>query len=362
MSGKRKSYKASSRRHKRRADGTEELGDLSDDEDGESLERKMARLRREIEELKDEAGKRKMERQKAGQEVVQDEGTQVSPDDAAVLSRLLDGISLNNGTTGSTASTRLARALASSLPASAPPSQTTAPPKSGEPATYTVTYAPNYLESHVLAKAADFDGRLTALEKALGIPSTSVPAFSTNGSPLAILPTLDTLQRQISVLSTSTPTSLDAVSRRVRTLTQEAERLKDERRAAKIAQDELRAIGGEAGAKGTADGEDSEQAAKINALYGTLPTIENLAPLLPSLLERLRSLRTIHADAAQAGEGLEKLALRQEEMGREIARWREGLVKVEAAIKESEGTVGGNMKAVEGWVKELEGRVQSLAG
>ena len=37
------------------------LGDISDEEDGESLERKLARLRREIEEVKEEFGKRSYE-------------------------------------------------------------------------------------------------------------------------------------------------------------------------------------------------------------------------------------------------------------------------------------------------------------
>ena len=61
VDGKRKSYKASSRRQRILQDGTEELGDLSDDDDDESLERRIARLKREVEEAKDEYAKRKTE-------------------------------------------------------------------------------------------------------------------------------------------------------------------------------------------------------------------------------------------------------------------------------------------------------------
>lgn len=57
IAAKRKSYKSKNRRRQRRDDGLEEVGDLSDGED-ESLERKMARLRREVEELKVEMANR----------------------------------------------------------------------------------------------------------------------------------------------------------------------------------------------------------------------------------------------------------------------------------------------------------------
>jgi nuclear migration protein JNM1 len=106
--------------------------------------------------------------------------------------------------------------------------------------------------------------------------------------------------------------------------------------------------------------EDPEQIAKVNALYGTLATIESLSPMLPAVLDRLRSLRAIHADAATASESLGRVEKRQEDMGTEIQRWREGLEKVEAAMLEGEKTMGGNMTVVEGWVKELEAKMESL--
>ena len=105
---------------------------------------------------------------------------------------------------------------------------------------------------------------------------------------------------------------------------------------------------------------NASQVAKINALYGTLPTIEGLSPLLPSLLDRLRSLRAIHADAATASEGLERVERRQTEMADDIKRWKEGLEKVEKAMKQGETVMGGNMKVVEGWVKELEQKMGKL--
>jgi nuclear migration protein JNM1 len=334
------------------------LGDISDEEDGESLERKLARLRREIEEVKEEFGKRSYEKQKVNGMSDDVEGLE-GEDEAVNLSKMLDSISVSHGSTKGSAGVRLAKSLGSSIKTSEPPQTTIIPQKGGEAATYTVTYAPDYQQSHTFARAADFDSRLTLLEKALGITSIAIPALDSKGVPMAVLPTLDRLQRQISVITEASPSSLDSISRRVRTLTQEAERLDEARKAAKAAQEELRAANGDASAKagGGEDASDSEQVAKINALYGTLGTIENLAPILPSLLDRLRSLRAIHTDAATASETLQRVAKRQEDMAVDIKKWREGLEKVEQAMKQSETVTGGNMKVVEGWVKDLEERM-----
>lgn len=303
-------------------------------------------MRREIEEVKEEYARKIAEKKDVGDK------QEVNEDDVSSLSRILDGLSALR-TKPATTGGKLARDLGTGIQASGPPQVVQ---RAGEQATYTVTYAPIYQQSHALAKAADFDGRLAMLEKSLGLSSNALP---TSGAsvPRAILPTLETLQRQISLLNDSTPSSLDSISRRVRTLTQEAEQLEEARKSAKAARDALKAAGGDIAAE---DGEDSEQVSKINALYGTLSTIENLAPLLPSLLDRLRSLRAIHADAATASESLERAERRQADMAGDIKKWREGLEKVEEAMKNAETVMSGNMKVVEGWVKELEAKVEKL--
>jgi nuclear migration protein JNM1 len=311
------------------------------------LERKLARLKREIEEVKEEYGKRNAEKNDV---VGADKGAE--GEDIIVLSKMLDGLSATQGGMAVSAGAKLAKDLGTGIKANGPPQTSQG---TEEPATYTVTYAPTYQQSHALAKAADFDARLAMLEKMLGLGSST--DSTANWVPNPILPTLQTLQRQISMLSESTPSSLDSISRRVRTLTQEADRLEESRRSAKAAQDALKAAGGDIV---TEEGEDSEQVAKINALYGTLSTIENLAPLLPSLLDRLRSLRAIHADAATASASLEQVEKRQLDMAADIKKWREGLEKVEDAMKAGETTMGGNMKVIEGWVKELEERMEKL--
>ncbi|PHH54270.1 hypothetical protein CFIMG_003894RA [Ceratocystis fimbriata CBS 114723] len=336
---KRKSYKTSSRRRRILSDNTEEYGDFSDEEDDESLERKIARLTREVEEAKEQYGKRQLEQQANSEQQL--EGKQEALES---LGKILEDIS---------------RPYGSQVTPHIPRHLTTAPAEQSEEtealettkqdATYTITYNPAYEQTHALAKVAEFDARLLALEKSLGSNSTLGLELDSNGMPRAILPTLDILQKQVSTLSQASTATLDSISRRVRSLTQEADQLTKSRKEAKEAQEAL---------DGAKEGDGScDQESKINALYGTLPTIENLAPLLPSILDRLRSLRTIHSDAASASDILSRVEKQQTEMALELKQWREGLTKIETAIQEGSTTMQGNTKVMEEWVKDLEARV-----
>lgn len=368
ISSKRKSYRSSSR--KRRKDGPEINGlingiEVSSDEEIESLERKLARLRKEVAEVKGEFEQRRAK---------QDGGVTKEPQREAesldTLSQVLESVDPSNFHGDAGAASRLTKRL---VAVTNPPGASVdsfdevgsrPAQQNGASSTYKVTYAPTYQEDHTLSKVSDFDSRLTLIEAALGLDAIPLP--TQDKSPLkAVLPALDTLDKQFTTLSTSTDTSLDKVSRRVRQLTQDAEKLEQARRAAKSAQEVLSPsnenfplLNGPA--KDSDVLNDAEQIPKINALYGTLPTIESLAPLLPSVLDRLRSLRSLHADAATASQTLAKLEARQEDTKQELQGWREGLEKVENAMKRGEQTVKGNTETVEGWVKELEERMRKL--
>lgn len=344
LNSKRKSYKTSSRRHRILEDGTEELGDLSDEDDAGNLARKIARLKREIEEAREEYGKHKAAAKESKAE------TTAGEEEIESLSKALDEISRIDESLAP-------RTIRAAVPRGGDVGEEALDLRDGT--SYTITYAPSYQETHALAKAADFDRRLVILEKALGIGSVAMPEFDSNGLPRAIMPLLEHLHRQISTLSDASVPSLDSISRRVRTLAQEAENLEKARRNAKAAHEALVAAGA-APTSETAVPEDSEQLAKINALYGTLPTIENLTPLLPPLLDRLRSLRMIHADAATASETLASIEKKQAEMATDIQQWREGLHKVEDAIRNGDAAMAKNVDVMSEWVKDLERKMAGL--
>ena len=368
ISSKRKSYRSSSR--KRRKDGPETNGlingiEVTSDEEVESFERKLARLRKEVAEVKGEFEHRKAKKENGAIKDPQHEAE--SLDTLNQILESVDSFGLDGGTGAASRLTK--RIVASKIPLEntlnskdgqgSRPAQQTA-----SSTTYTVTYVPTYQEEHTLSKVSDFDSRLTLIEAALGFDAIPLPTQNTSPAK-AVLPALNTLDIELHTLSTSTDTSLDKLSGRVKQLTQDAQELEQARKAAKAAQEALSPssedfplLNGPGRDSDALD--DSEQRSKINALYGTLPTIESLAPLLPSVLDRLRSLRSLHADAATASQTLAKLETRQGDTKQELQSWREGLEKVENAMKQGEETVKGNTETIESWVKELEERMRKL--
>lgn len=379
---KRKAYKSrSGHRRRRHGDGTEEIGDISDsDADGqESFERKLARLRRETEELKTELQRRDQAGQNDG---TGNEGDEDDDDDGiSELSKALDSIHYSSTRANATSDAVLSRKLAAALNTSK--GSTTAEKKNtSSPATLT---APSGLLEH----AASFDTRLTLMEAALGISSGSNPFFAAKDAQpqlQPVLPALEHLTSQMTALTgtlggpttssiaattaTTTTAQLESLSSRIKRLTADAENLANARRrssevAARAQPDspsgDTSTTSGAIEVNNTeSNTQREEQAAKIQALYATLATIQSLHPLLPSVLERLRSLRAIHAGAAQASETLDALEKDQAEMSKEIEQWREGLTVVEEKVRESEGSMKKNIEYVGPWVDDLKKRMERL--
>lgn len=209
-------------------------------------------------------------------------------------------------------------------------------------------------DEQTLGKVAAFDTRLTALEKALGLSSLDLGPDGSFTSPL--LPSLNLLDQQMSALMTSTSIAqLDAASSRIKKLSQEAEQLAQSTRPESNGHDSE--AEDESSVPASISTEDAE---KLRALYNLLPTVQSLAPTVPALLERLRSLTVLHTGAASAADELDKLEKRQANIDADIKTWTEGLEKVEAVIREASEANGRNGKVVQGWVKDLEGRIAAL--
>ena len=354
ISSKRRQYRATAKTGPETLENAESRG--VSDYDDESLERKVTRLRREILEVKELFEKKKSS--KKGDSAVSPLEKDGSWD---ALNDVLDDV---QKVPMYGAASKIVHTL-STAPRTQHDStrdqKVESTERNSELPSYIVTYAPTYQQSHALAKAADFDARLSLVETLLGVETIHLPTQD-RPSYAAVLPTLDNLDRQISTLSSSN-SSLDLIDRKVKQLTQDTQKLAEARLSARTAQDALNlsleiAV---VDTKHLQDAEDiSERNAKINALYGTLPTIDSLAPLLPSVLDRLKSLQSVHAGAASASQNLAKLEAQQQSMAEEIKSWREGLEKVEKAVEQGEQTMMGNAKVVEAWVKELEERMRKL--
>ncbi|KAK3705708.1 hypothetical protein LTR37_013151 [Vermiconidia calcicola] len=316
VDGRRKGY----RLRKRRSGEEEGLG------------QRIARLRREIEECRAEAGEGQAD---AGADEDEEDGVK-GDDTVEGLSRLLAGVEVSDGRRQRT----LPRTTSSGTPGAWPDAE-------GGSAT----------DEQTLSRVADFDMRLAALEQALGISAldstTSDAALST-----PVLPSLMLLDQQLSALtSASSLANLEAASSRIQKLRNEAEAVSQAAHAPPTT-------------NGTHDEESdptnapiplsNEDIVKLQTLYTLFPTLQSLSPTVPALLTRLRSLRTLHTSAANAASELDEVEKRQAEMDKELAAWREGLERLEETVQEASEANGRNGKVVEGWVRELEGRMKGL--
>ncbi|KAI4221547.1 MAG: hypothetical protein LQ349_007816, partial [Xanthoria aureola] len=370
INSKRAAYRSSSKRPPK-GSLEEGLVDNTDDEDEESLERKLARLRREVAEVKESYQKRSTEADAKQRvpttqdESVPAEGKASEPVEALEsLTRVLEDIERSENTSQDGSSQRLIGRLNKRLDPGdiQTTNETTRDAEDHENKGNDIDRTSSYYQTQTFSKISDFDKRLRLLEAALGMDLIALPTKDRSASR-AVLPVLDGLDRQISSISTS-DSSLDRISRQIRQMTQDAEKLTEARAAAakqltanQSAIERKRSSTTRSGGSAPEAREDLDQASKVNALYGTLPTIESLSPLLPMVLDRLRSLRIIHADAANASESLAKVENRQAAMAEELKEWREGLEKMELALQRGETSMKENMGMVDGWVKELESRI-----
>ncbi|KAL8806677.1 MAG: hypothetical protein Q9182_001205 [Xanthomendoza sp. 2 TL-2023] len=366
IGSKRTAYRTSSKRvHNGRLE--EGFVDSTDEDDEDNLEGKLARLRREVAEVKEAFQRRRKEAEANSRAPVtnlEDESMEKKGADSIAtldsLGHVLEEIERPEDTGHHDSARRLNKKLedryqSMDLQTPQEPTQVVDNHDTSRTSVADLT--------HVLSRASDFDKRMRLLETALGMDLIPLPTQDRSAFR-AILPVLDGLDRQISTIS-NTESSIDRVGRQIRQLTEDAEKLAEARKAA-AAQAPSNQLSSErkrtsaTKREGHVDEEtaDADQTSKINALYGTLPTIESLSPLLPSVLHRLRSLRTIHADAANASESLTTVESRQAAMGEEIKEWRDGLKKVESAIQQGEMSMKENTNVIDSWVKELENRVQ----
>lgn len=373
-----RSYRTSSRRRRRHSRGeTEEIGEFSED-DEESIQVRLARLRRETEELRQLID----ETQVNGNGEYVDKSTGQAKDGVNELTSILDDLSVSSKH-AHTAEEKLLQSLSrksGSQRANKPTGQ----------AKIDDFISSSSGERSSLATTASLADRLAALEASLG--TTAIPESS---STSAILPSLATLNSQINSLTTillpsgpplpSAPNvNLDELSTRIRTLMTDSERLTSSRKIAATAASELANARATAAAAGPGHADQlaaehkvatataaananvslsvlDDQTSKIRSLYQTLPTITSLHPILPTVLERLRSLSTVHAGAAQAADDLGELEKGQATLEDDLMKWRKGLERVEEMMTEGEGVLKGNVEVVGQRLTDLELRTKKLA-
>ncbi|KAI9758377.1 MAG: hypothetical protein M1815_002123 [Lichina confinis] len=227
IGAKRRSYRASSRRIRRRHRGTGEVHEAATDEDSDSdksdeeegLQRRIARLRREVEEVRIEAKKRDQEKRHGQIEDDDDDDDDNDRNGLADLCQVLEELRTSGKAAPGAAESQLVSRLGKPLPTDVPRTATVSHAMAGASA------SPS--DDSLSRAASSFDTRLVLIEKALGITSSASMFGSGSGLPQRpVIPTLNHLHGQISSLATASPASVDALSKRVRDLTEDERKLK----------------------------------------------------------------------------------------------------------------------------------------
>lgn len=340
IAAQRQSYRTTTRARRRRGDI---LGDDSDEEK-ETFEAKLVRVKRELLELENEYERRVETGDKSQIEEI-DPKQQME-----YIANKVDAIYAmrRGGARGPEAQLdRTVQKFQDYKPFDPSPRITRAIAK--QPPLPGTQIQRNQLE-YVLNQAADFDKRISQLENNLGLNGNTMPELSDRPS-FPVFATLQTLEQTLGLLGDASTNSLEGAIQQIRKLTADAEQLKATR------EDTARAgsVSGDSNAPAYPD-----QEAKINALYGTLPSIDKLSPILPLILERLRTLRLVHTSAWQADEVLSELEKRQSKQEEEIKKWERQLVIVEKDMEKCTTTMHNNIKVVGDDVKKIEARVEKL--
>lgn len=311
-----------------------------DDEEPETLEAKIARLRRELEECRVE-----QQAQAQGGEEGEEE-----MDAIEALSRMMSGLEVPPTATAKRRGHTRNRSAYHDAP--------TIPVSSDQPQ---LEQSQSRSNEQTLTNITTFDTRLAAIESSLGLSSLdSATEISSLTSPL--LPTIALLDHQVATLTSATSLSaLEAASTRIHKLKSEAAELSTlQSRPPQSSTTSEAEDDDTSEAPETATALSADDMATLQSLYALLPTLQSLSPMVPALTNRLRSLRTIHTAAAAAHSDLDGLEERQGEMDKELRMWREGLEKVEEAVEGAEESNRENGKFVKQWVEELDGRVKAL--
>ncbi|GAA6006904.1 hypothetical protein JCM10207_009133 [Rhodosporidiobolus poonsookiae] len=231
------------------------------------------------------------------------------------------------------------------------------------------------------AKEGELEKRLAELEKVVGASEADVD--EAHPLPPPLLQTLSRLDHLLTLLTQ--PRHLDSISRRVKVLVSDLERIHESRRKLGDTRPLNVALSGgmtlttggaegkpvalsSLGASTSASASGGAGAAqlppdalqKIDALFALLPRLDPLLPLAPRLVARLQSLSSLHASAASFGETLSTLKGAVERLGEGERGLKEVLEGLEKSVGENEGTVRGNLEALDRRVEEIGRRMDRL--
>lgn len=199
----------------------------------------------------------------------------------------------------------------------------------------------NRLLERYLNRFTDLETRLTKLEEKIGATNIKKP----------ILPSIDELRNRINLVS-NTPSGLEKAVANLKDLAISVEKLKTakQRPTSASTQQQQEVV--------TRDMEIDMK--KVNEIYQRLPLLDNLSALVPGLIARLKSLQGIHADAEVSTEAMRDIDHTVQTITFEFKQWTESLHTIETKLQEMDDKMKQNRQQIDEWVKNMEARISKL--
>ena len=204
------------------------------------------------------------------------------------------------------------------------------------------------------ADMVQLEARLSELESTLGLQQALLD--ESKPLPRPVLPTLSRLEHQLSLLSQ--PRHLDAISRRVKVLVTEMDRVHDVRR--KLT-DPAASTNAESSTSSNASSTlTPAEVTKLQHLFDVSTRLEPLLPVLPSVLDRLQTLSDLHASAAHFGSTLDELEEAKEARQQQEDELDELLHKMEVNMEENRKKVEANLESLQSRIEDVAGRLERV--
>lgn len=198
-----------------------------------------------------------------------------------------------------------------------------------------------------IIQLSSLESRLSKLESVIGANAGQLDLNSGQQAPLTLI--LQDIRRRISLLASSSA-GIDKATSRVKDLASSIEKL----RALRVQQQRSLPSGSD----------ESFQSAEINnkimAVYDRLNALGSLSAIVPKLIDRLKSLQAIHADAGSSLVLTRDFENTIEGIKFEYKSWIHSLEKMESKLTDYDAKSGTNREALGKWIKSVEQRVEKL--
>ncbi|KAM3578938.1 hypothetical protein VKS41_008477 [Umbelopsis sp. WA50703] len=226
----------------------------------------------------------------------------------------------------------------------------------GQTLTYELFYNPNTAQHLKQAQIADIDSRIAKLEQLVGFSSgDNVDSLPNNMPSSSIVALVSRLEKQIAVLSQ--PRHLDMISRRVKLVNSELEKLNELKSGKRGDSNSNMAYGTDQANTGVVSDNMEE---KINSLFNIMNKVEPLINLTPALLARLKALQGLHTEAATFSKSIKMVSEEQGKITEDLQNLGGASRQLTKTFEENEANIQSNIKVMDDRITDLLERISKL--